>query len=937
MKAIHYFFILCLLTASQAFAQNPRTVDSLQKALKTELSDRQTVDTYNLIAKEYRYMDSAQVVRYAYQAIKLAKKIDYVPGIADAWYYIGFVNLIKGKQAKAKQVFQKVLRIAQKGDYKKGMGNAHNGTGALYWFRGQMDTALIYYQKSLKIREQIEDKEGSASTSVNIGTIYKYQGKDDQAIKLYEKALRIERGIGNKKGMGNCYNNLGMVYTDQGDYLKALALYQKAIKIREETKDTLAFITTCNNIGSTYTRQGKFSKALKYHQQAVDMAHAIGDQGNLAVNYNNIGIIYNYQGNYVKALEVHQQALKIREKLNNQQGVAQSFNNIGYIYKVQGNYAKALEFHQQALDKYQQLKYKRGMAISHNNLGIVYELQEHYTKAIDHYQQALVLEKQAHLNARITETYLGIGRVHLLQKAYTKAQAFFEEALKMRKAMGEQAMSAEAQVNLGMAYYAQKNYTRAQQYLEQGLQAASKTGFLLFVKYGAEYLTKVYQATNQPAKALENHILFKQMADSLLNKENIQKIARLETQYTAQKREDSLKQVQVQKDQLMKADIRRREATQKATYIGLVLSGLLVILLFVFYRTQQHHNHKLNQVNAELKESYTTIQANAQLIDHQKTNLEQALNQLKELDRFKEKMVGMIAHDLKNPLQAIIGFSQNAHNHPHIPAIHQAAQRMHLLILNMLDTQKFTNAEIPLKKSTQSLSQLGKAAVEQVQWFAYAKNIQLKTFLNQDIQLPLDHQLISRVLLNLLHNAIKFTPQNGRVSLQYELDSTTQEIKVMVNDNGEGIDREHQQAIFKPYHQVNAHQGSTGLGLAFCKMVVEAHQGQVGVISTLGEGSTFWFTLPLPAAAVTLPQSQSEYEYTPMSTIELSPADKAYLIPYIDQIKSYKIYHFTKIKAILEQIKTDDRPQIALWKDHLQKTIKVANQQQYEELINLGS
>ncbi|OJJ16777.1 hypothetical protein BKI52_33265 [marine bacterium AO1-C] len=936
MKAICYLFIIFSLILNHAFAQNLHTVDSLQQVLKTNISDQQKVDVYNLMAKEYRYMDSAQVAKYASKAIELSHKIDYVPGEADAFYYVGFAKLIKGNRAEARQSFQKVLRVSQKADYKKGIANANNGLGVFYWVQSKMDSALIYYKKSLKIRAQIGDKEGTASTSVNIGAIYKYQGKDDKAIELYHQALRIEESIGNTKGMSNCYHNLGMIYTDQGDYPKALKYYQDAIDIRQGIRDTMGLMITYNNMGSTYTRQGKFEKAITFHQQAIVLASAVEDNSNLAANYNNLGIIYNYQGNYPKALEAFHQSLKIREKLKSQSGIAQSFNNIGHIYKVQGDYSSALRYFTQALEKYQQKKYKRGMAISHNNIGIVQELQGLYAKALDHYQQALDLEKQAHLNARITESYLGIGRVYFLQKKYAKAQTFFEEALKMREVMGEKAMSAEAQVNLGMAYYAQKDYGQAQKYLEEGLKAASKTGFILFVKYGAEYLAKVYQATGQPQKALENHILFKQMADSLLNKETIQKIARLETQYVAQKSADSLKQVQAQKDQLMKADLRRREATQKATYIGLGLSALLVVLLFIFYRTQQHHNHKLNRVNAELKQSYNTIQTNAQLIAHQKTDLEQALHQLKELDNFKEKMVGMIAHDLKNPLQAIIGFSQNSHSHPHIPAIHQAAQRMHLLILNMLDTQKFTNTKIPLQKSTQSLPQLVQTATEQVQWFAVAKNIQLEQLISQEIQLSLDAQLISRVLLNLLHNAIKFTPQNGRIAINYEIAPNTQEIKIMVIDNGEGIGIQDQQAIFKPYHQANAHQGSTGLGLAFCKMVVESHQGQIGVETLLGKGSTFWFTLPLSEAALTIPEPAGQHTHNQLQTIELSAEDKAYLMPYINQIKDCKVYHFTKIKTILEQIDVEHHPQVALWKNTLKQAVAIANQQQYEELIDVN-
>ncbi|WP_198145112.1 tetratricopeptide repeat-containing sensor histidine kinase [Microscilla marina] len=927
--------VLMLIASHCVFAQNPHTVDSLQKALKTTLTNQQKVDVYNLLAKEYRYMDSARVAHYTSQSISLSNAIHYPQGVADAWYYLGFVNLVKGKRVDAMQFFEKILRLSQKIKYQEGVANAYNGIGATYWFKGHMDKALGYYQKSLQIRTQIKDQKGMASTCVNIGTIYQYQGKHAQAIKIYLRALRIETSLGNKKGIGKCYNALANIYTNQGNYPKALELYQDAAKTQREIKDTLGLSTAYNNLGVVYTRQGNYPKAIQFHQRSLAIDQRIKDKRSMAVNYNNLGIIYRYQGNYPKALETFQKSLKIREQTNNKQGIAQCFNNIGDIHKTQGNYATALGFFRRAFKIYQQKKYKRGMAISHNNMGIVHELQGNYAQALDYYQKALVLEKQLKLKAKIADSYLGLGRVALLQKQYTKAHDFFEKALKMREAMGEKAMSAEAQINLGMAYYSQKNYSQAQQCLEKGVQAASKAGFILFIKYGTEYLAKVYQAMGNPQKALENHIRFKQMADSLLNKKNVQKIARLETQYIAQKRVDSLRVIQTQKDQLAQADIRRREATQSATYLGLGLSALLVIVLWMFYRSQQRHNRKLSSINTELEESYMTIRNSAQLISEQKNELEQALQKLKELDSFKEKMVGMIAHDLKNPLQAIIGFTQDTHVHPEANAIHRAAQRMLLLILNMLDAQKFNKTEVKLKKSTQSLPQLGKTTLAQVEWFAQAKNIRLEQAATQEMYLPVDTQLVSRVLLNLLHNAIKFTPNNGHITLQYEAMPATQEIKVMVSDNGEGIAPEHLATIFKPYHQANAKQASTGLGLAFCKMVVEAHHGNIGVISTLGKGSTFWFTLPMPEVIQPTQTLAKEFAHTHTSALRLTPEDKAYLKPYLSKIKEHKIYHFTKIKSILQQIDDHKHPDLALWKNTLKQAMVTANQPQYESLINM--
>jgi CheY-like chemotaxis protein/anti-sigma regulatory factor (Ser/Thr protein kinase) len=120
-----------------------------------------------------------------------------------------------------------------------------------------------------------------------------------------------------------------------------------------------------------------------------------------------------------------------------------------------------------------------------------------------------------------------------------------------------------------------------------------------------------------------------------------------------------------------------------------------------------------------------------------------------------------------------------------------------------------------------------------------------------------DKQLIVQVLLNLLSNAVKFTPDNGKVSLSIDYDETTHTYKVGVHDNGVGIDTSDIATLFDPFTQVeNSFQKSTkgtGLGLAIAKRIIEdLHGGQLWVESVAGEGSGFYFTLPVSSSQATL-------------------------------------------------------------------------------------
>ena len=145
------------------------------------------------------------------------------------------------------------------------------------------------------------------------------------------------------------------------------------------------------------------------------------------------------------------------------------------------------------------------------------------------------------------------------------------------------------------------------------------------------------------------------------------------------------------------------------------------------------------------------------------------------------------------------------------------------------------------------LRQLIAESVDSERALANAEKIEFHLALSDEVnQVPCDRQLVSRVMVNLLSNAIKHTPSDGTITVTTRKAGSS--IVVEVADTGSGIPREYQQRIFEKFGQVDQpdqERRGTGLGLPFCRMAVEAHGGQIGVESQAGQGSTFFFRLPL--------------------------------------------------------------------------------------------
>jgi PAS domain S-box-containing protein len=233
--------------------------------------------------------------------------------------------------------------------------------------------------------------------------------------------------------------------------------------------------------------------------------------------------------------------------------------------------------------------------------------------------------------------------------------------------------------------------------------------------------------------------------------------------------------------------------------------------------------------------------------------IEALYDQMRSLDKVKNDLTHMIVHDLRTPLTSLIAGLQTiqpAEEDREILDISLSGGQTLLGMINdLLDISKMEEGLMNLDRSVFSLQELVNGAFQQVSWLADEKDLVMQAEISPEVlALEGDVEKLQRVMVNLLGNAVKFTPAKGSITVIAYMDPLNQQLVVGIRDTGEGIPKEAFERIFEKFEQVESRKAgktkSTGLGLAFCKLVIEAHGGKIWVESDSGHGSTFYFTIP---------------------------------------------------------------------------------------------
>ncbi len=748
---------------------------------------------------------------------------------------------------------------------------------------------------------------------------YKVYSSDIQKTFDYSsEALKISENIGFPKGKAEALRLQGIYYLIKSDMEKSLELIEQSYQLNKKIGYKKGMSGALLNLGVISIRAGEENKALEYYKEAIQITEELGDILQAAKVSMNTGVIYYYRGDYPRTLEYYQKALKLYEEAGNKEGILSVLNNIAIIYRVQKDIKEAQNYNFRALAIAGEIGAKYQQASILMAIGVNYEAEGKPDSALVYHQRSLEMNNELKDKREISTVLSNMASIYITQGKTKKASGLIDKAIKLNKEINDPERLCNSYIIKGRLFKSAGDYSNAVNFANKAKKIANELDNPQYIQQSAEILAEAYGKLGEYKLAYENHVLFKNYSDSLFNESNIKEITRLENQYQFDKEKQEIKAEQHKKDLLHDEEVKREKIVRNSFILGF---ALMLVLAVVVYRNMVQ-KRKANETLAR-----------------QKDELKKAHDKLLELDRFKEDMTGMIVHDLKNPLNAIINVSPSLTLDKQIHTLKQSGKQMLNMVMNILDVYKYEDTGMVLDKSNYSCYELVNSAINDVSFLAENNNIEIINNVEKTLGVEVDKSIIERVITNLLTNGIKYTPPNGSVTIEsVQSGDNSGKVRIKVTDTGQGIPKDKLHKIFDKFAQIKARSSgrvrSTGLGLTFCKMAIEAHDCEIFVESVEGKGSSFIIDLP-QGAEVAANENQVK-EKTAKNIIELSDSEKEKIKPFLNEMDKLLVYESSKITHILNNLDISGSPNLKLWKEEMSDCLYYMNEDCYYKLLSLA-
>ncbi|MFQ3597571.1 MAG: tetratricopeptide repeat-containing sensor histidine kinase [Chloroherpetonaceae bacterium] len=567
-----------------------------------------------------------------------------------------------------------------------------------------------------------------------------------------------------------------------------------------------------------------------------------------------------------RAEALSDEALSRAMRLRHRVGMASAFRNKGVFAYNRGDYQESISHLNESSNWFQTIQDVRGHASVLSNKGLVYWKLGEYGKAMEAYMSTLAINLQMNDKVQQCGTLINIGGLYQTMGNLDKAREFYEQALELAKAGDLYLEWGTVLSNIGTIHYYNNEKQKALEYFLQSLEVRERTHqerelSISLLNAGAAYfdLGDTEKGLEMMKKSLERRRAmgdksgeahtFQAIGHALFsNKEYEQAISYLmESLVIAQA--IGAKPIEKQTQQLLSDAYREFGDYQKAYEHFVRFHELEKTLLL----EQSEEKTKKLTLKYELDKS----QREAELYRLKNEDLARLNEELQQANQLKTELLGIAAHDLKNPLQTIMGFADligeeskqlDAINRK-ASLIRRASQKMLGLIQDLLQTAAIDAGKLELNRRNTDLGLLVQHTSENFYLTAEAKHQKLELSIEEDCIVSIDVERMKEVVENLIGNAIKYSPHEKTIRVTVARDEKGN-ARFSVQDEGQGLTEDDMKKLFGKFQRLSAKptggESSTGLGLSIVKKLVELHGGKIWAESE-GKNKGATFTVELAA------------------------------------------------------------------------------------------
>lgn len=586
--------------------------------------------------------------------------------------------------------------------------------------------------------------------------------------------------------------------------------------------------------------------AILYAKNSIGFADKSGTTKMKGNALNIMGVAQLIKSDYESALISHLEALKIRESLKDSLGMLESNLNLGNIYYRSGELDKAADLYRKALVYALKVNSVKGQGLLYNNLGSYHrdlwrvdKNQEDYDLAIDYLKKSLAIKEELKDFSGSITTLTQLAELSHEVGDFQIGLSFLTRALKLTESTKDLEKEMSVLGEMSVYHLKMNDADKAMSYGMKAYEIARKMDSQYYISAISENVINASLAQNDFKKAYEFLVIKKASEEAVFTETRQKNRDELLIQYETEKKELENKQLTAEKEFVNLSLTRRNE---------LLIGGSILLVFFVGLVFIQKNNHrKVKLANLKLKESHELVTKQNNRIQSQADHLRSANDALSQANKFRDKIFSVISHDLRVPFSSLRGtidlWERKMLDQDEVDEIMSLIARDTYSVSQMLNNLLiWAKAQMGSNEVMWSSFNLNTLVNENAELFipqVQRKNQELVLTIPDDLEIESDRERLNFIIRNILMNALKFTPEGGKISVEY-LDINQGELHI--RDTGLGMTSKTLSKLFSDriYSQPGTGgETGTGIGLMLCKEFSESMGAEILVESELGSGTSF--------------------------------------------------------------------------------------------------